>query len=152
MNMFANAPRISGRRLSRVSCGPTSIPSIPRLARFDQGAGGRLGAGHRWALLSAADARHVDRRLCLPGLAHHRNAGGQLSRHAAGLDRRRRRGHDADRCADALRLDHRPHQDRRAAGLRRRSQDSGWLQGHAAVATGARRPRRSRSRSIRQST
>ncbi len=38
--------------------------------------------------------------------------------------------------ANALCLDHRPHQDRRAAGLRRGSQDPGRLQDHAAVAMG----------------
>ena len=51
----------------------------------------------------------------------------------------------ADRRAHAVCLDHRPHQDRRAARLRRGAQDPGRLQGHAAVATGASRPSRSRS-------
>ena len=47
-----------------------------RVAGSDQGADDRLGARYRRALLSAADARHVDRRVCVAGLAHHRNAGG----------------------------------------------------------------------------
>ena len=51
------------------------------------------------------------------------------------------RGHAAHRRADALRLDHRPHQDRRPAGLRRGAQDPGGLQDHAAVANGARHPK-----------
>ena len=46
------------------------------------------------------------------------------------------RGNAAHRCADALCLDHRPHQDRRPAGLRRRPQDPGRLQDHAAVRVG----------------
>ena len=50
-----------------------------------EGAGGRLRARHRRALLSAADARHVDRCLCLARLAHHRNASRQLPGHAARL-------------------------------------------------------------------
>ncbi len=40
------------------------------------------------------------------------------------------------RRADALCLDHRPHQDRRARGLRRGPQDPGRLQDHAALAMG----------------
>ena len=45
-------------------------------------------------------------------------------------------GHAAHRRADAVCLDHRPHQDRRPAGLCRRPQDPGRLQGHAAVRVG----------------
>ena len=48
----------------------------------------------------------------------------------------------AHRRADAVCLDHRPHQDGRPGGLRRGAQDSGGLQGHAALATGARHPSR----------
>ena len=40
------------------------------------------------------------------------------------------------RGADAVYLDHRPHQDRRGGGLPRGTQDSGRLQGHAALAVG----------------
>ena len=69
---------------------------------------------------------------------------GNFADRAAGLERRRLpAGRHADRRADALCLDHRPHQDRRAAGLRRGPQDPGGLQDHAAVATGARPPSRS---------
>ena len=46
-----------------------------------------LGAGHRRALLPAADARHVDRRVRLAGLAHDRHAGRQLPGRAARLER-----------------------------------------------------------------
>ena len=68
---------------------------------------------------------------------------------AAGLERHRSGGHDADQRADALCLDHRPHQDRWAAGLRGRSQDSGGLQDHAAVAMGQDAPAGQRRRSTR---
>ena len=88
-----------------------------RLARPDQGADDRIRARYAWALLPAADARHVDRRVRVPGLAHDRNAGRRLCRDAAGLERLaagRRRSH---RRADALCLDHRPHQDRRTGRL-----------------------------------
>ena len=57
------------------------------VARPDEGADGRLGAGHRRPLLSPADARHVDRRVRLAGLAHDRHAGGQLPGDAAWLER-----------------------------------------------------------------
>ena len=106
----------------------------------------------RRALLPAADARHVDGRVRVAGLAHDRHAGRQLPRHAAGLEAGyafaeiQASGHAAHRRADALCLDHRPHQDRRPAGLRRRSQDPGRLQDHAALANGARRRSRSRSK------
>ena len=60
----------------------------------------------------------------------------QLPRHAAGLDADGARRVHPHRRADALCLDHRPHQDRRAGGLRRRPQDPGRLQDHAAVAMG----------------
>ena len=42
-------------------------------------------------LLSAADARYVDGRLRIAGLAHDRNPGGQFPRYAAGLERQRSR-------------------------------------------------------------
>ena len=58
---------------------------LQRLARSDQGADGRLGARYRRPLLPVADARHVDRRVRLAGLAHHRHRGRQLSRHAPWL-------------------------------------------------------------------
>ena len=54
----------------------------------------------------------------------------------------------AHRCADALCLDHRPHQDRRPCRLRCRAQDPGRLQDHAAVAMGQGARERPRSRSI----
>ena len=62
------------------------------------------------------------------------------------------RGRAADRRPDPLCLDHRPHQDRRSGGLRRRPQDPGGLQDHAACRAGASLPSRSRSRSTRAST
>ena len=45
-------------------------------------------------------------------------------------------GFTRDQSADALCLDHRPHQDRWPCRLRRRAQDPGRLQDHAAVAMG----------------
>ena len=41
----------------------------------------------QWALLPAADARHVDRRVRVSRLAHDRNRGRRFPRHAAGLER-----------------------------------------------------------------
>ena len=123
-----------------------------RLAGPDQGAGDRLGARYAWALLPAADARHVDRRVRVPRLAHDRNPGRRLRRDAARLERHASGGRRSHRRADALRLDHRPHQDRRTGRLRRRAQDPGRLQDHAAVATGARPPSRSSEPSIPGST
>ena len=123
-----------------------------RLAGPDQGAGDRIRARYAWALLPAADARHVDRRFRVPGLAHDRNPGRRLCRDAAGLDRLaagRRRSH---RRADALCLDHRPHQDRRTGRLRRREQDSGRAQDHAAVELGQDRRAGRRNRRSRRST
>src|SRR5271166_4238035 len=103
---------------------------------------------YAWALLPAADARHVDRRFRVPRLAHDRNAGRRLCREAAGLERLaagRRRSH---RHSHALCLDHRPHQDRRAGRLRGREQASGRAQDHAAVELGqGRRADRGRRRS-----
>ena len=45
------------------------------LPRPLQGTDGGLGAGYRRALLPPADARHVDRRVRVAGLAHDGNAG-----------------------------------------------------------------------------
>ena len=101
-----------------------------------QGADDRLRARHRRTLLSPADARHVDQRLRLARLAHDRNAGRQLPDRAAALERHGSRRRHAHRCADALCLDHRPHQDRRPAGLRGGAPDPGRLQDHAAVRMG----------------
>ena len=55
-----------------------------RLARFDQGAGGRFSPGHRRTLLSPAYARHVERCVRLAGLAHHGNASRKFPRHTPG--------------------------------------------------------------------
>ena len=87
-------------------------------------------------LLSAADARHVDRRVRLPRLAHDRNPGRRLCRGAAGLERITAGGRGPPRRADALCLDHRPHQDRRPGRLRRRPRDPGGFQDLATVALG----------------
>jgi hypothetical protein len=86
--------------------------------------------------LPAADAGYVDRRVRIARLAHDGNDGRQFPRHAARLGRHRPRRIHTNQSANALCLDHRPHQDRRAAGLRRGSQDPGRLQDHAAVAMG----------------
>ena len=162
--------RRQGRRHSRADehvCQPPRVPAgghegrgpaelrhavFQRLAGPDQGADDRLGPRYAWALLPAADARHVDRRVRLPGLAHHRNPGRRLCRGAAGLERLAAGGRGSHRRAHALCLDHRPHQDRRAGRLRRREQDPGRLQDHAALATGARPPSRWSAPSIPAST
>ena len=146
MNTFANVPAFPTADMRAVVRPNFDTLYSSGLARPDQGADGRLGAGYRRALLSPADARHVDRRLRVARLAHHRHAGGQLPRRAARLAAGSARqadrgvqapeGHPAHRRADAVCLDHRPHQDRRPAGLRRGPQDPGRLQDHAAVAVG----------------
>ncbi len=136
MNTFANVAGIpDGGHEGR---GPAELRHavFQRLARPDQGADDRLGPRHAWALLPAADARHVDRRVRLARLAHDRNPGRRLCRGAAGLERVVAGGRGSHRRADALCLDHRPHQDRRPGRLRRRPRDPGGLQDHAAVALG----------------
>ena len=109
---------------------------LERLARSHQGAGRRVGARYGRALLPAADARHVDRRIRFARLADDRHRCRQFPRDAARLGRNRASRFRAHRRADALCLDHRPHQDRRTGRLRHRSQNSGRLQDHAALAMG----------------
>ena len=85
-----------------------------------------------------------------PGWRTTGTASGQFhrrsSRLAARLERSADRGvqtperHPTHRCFDAIRLGHRPNQDGRSKGLRCCSQDPGGLQGHAALASSARRP------------
>ena len=86
MNMFVNVPEYPPANFKGVVRSEFRHAVLDRLARPDEGAGGHFGAGHRRALLSPADARHVDGRVCLAGLADHRHAGGQLPGHAARLD------------------------------------------------------------------
>ena len=132
-----------------------------RVARSHQGARHRLRAGHGRALLPPADARHVDRCVRLPGLAHHGNAGPGVPDCAAGMAARsegkaRRgvqapEGNSAHRCADAARLDHRPHKDGRPGRLCRGQQDPGGIEDHGRCRNGAGRREQSRSRPIRPS-
>ena len=123
-----------------------------RLARPDQGADDRIRARYAWALLPAADARHVDRRVRLAGLAHDRNPGRRLCRDAAGLERLAAGGRRSHRRAHALCLDHRPHQDRRTGRLRRREQDPGRASRSRRCRAGARPPSRWSAPSIPAST
>ena len=59
-----------------------------RLAGSDERTYDRLGPQYRRALLSPADARYVDQRICLARLAHHRNSAATSSScHPAGPDR-----------------------------------------------------------------
>ena len=81
---FANVGAFPTRRHEGRGPAELRYALFERLARSDQGAGGRLGAGHRRPLLSPADARHVDRRVRFAGLAHDGNGSGQLPRQAAG--------------------------------------------------------------------
>ncbi len=126
-NMFVNVPAFptADMRVGR----PAELRHavLQRLARHDEGAHGRVRPRHRRALLPAADARHVDRRIRLARMAYDRHGSGDLSRDAAGLAagsaRPRHRGvqaasqHTAYRGADAVRVDHRAHEDRRAGRL-----------------------------------
>ena len=54
----------------------------------------------------SANARYVDRCICLARLAHDGDSGGKFSHHSARLERSRSFGNDADQRADALCLDH----------------------------------------------
>ena len=117
---YSQHPGIPKRGLEGGGPAELRYSLFQRLARPDQGAGDRVRARYAWPLLPVADARHVDRRLRVPWLAHDRNPVRRFCRDAAGMDRcasGRRRSH---RRADALCLDHRPHQDRRTGRLRRR--------------------------------
>ena len=84
---FVQRSGVSHRRLKQVVSAQFRHAVFLWLARSHQGADGRLGPRHGRALLSAADARHVDGRLRVAGLAHHGNASGQFPRHTAGLER-----------------------------------------------------------------
>ena len=117
---FRQHPGIPKRGLEGGGPAELRYSLFQRLARPDQGAGDRVRARYAWPLLPVADARHVDRRLRVPWLAHDRNPVRRFCRDAAGMDRcasGRRRSH---RRAHALCLDHRPNQDRRTVRLRRR--------------------------------
>ena len=119
-------------------------------------------AGHRWTLLSAADARHVDRCLCVAGLANDGHQGRDLSdnarRLAAGSARQvcrgvqASKGHPAHRRANALCLGDRPHQDRRPAGLSLRFTRSRPATRSRRFRNTAKRRSRSKSRSTQAST
>ena len=118
------------------------------VARPDRRADDRLGAGHRRALLPAADAGHVDGRLRRARQAHQRHRRRPLRRRAARLARRaagRRRRIDAP---TPVRLDHRPHADQRPRGLRRpctRSRTATPSRPLSPLGQGAAAGRRSRS-------
>ena len=85
MNTLRQCWSISHRRHARRGAAEFRYALFERLARFDQGADGRLSARHRRPLLPPAHARHVDRRVRFPGLAHHGDGSGQLPRHASRL-------------------------------------------------------------------
>ena len=86
MNMFVNVPAFPTADMQGGRAAELRYALFQRLARSDEGADGRLGARHRRPLLSAADARHVDRCVRLARLADDRHGSGDLSR------RRRRAG------------------------------------------------------------
>ena len=127
MNTFVNVGRISAGQFQRRRAVQLRHAVFRFLAGHDQGACRHLGTRYQWTILSAADARHVDRRLCITGLANDGHQGGDLSGDAPGLAARSARqirrgvqaseGYPAHRRADALCLAHWPHQDRRPAGL-----------------------------------
>ena len=154
-------PGIPGRRYAGRRPPQLRHALFERLAGPDQGAGRRLRPRHRRPLLPPAHARHVDGRLRFARLADDRHRCRQLPGDAARLAARSPRqvrrvqaaqGHPADRCADALRLDHRPHQDRRPVGLRCGPQDPGGLQDHPALAMGQGAQAPSNTSPIRPST
>ena len=110
-------PRISAGNFQGRGAAQLRHALLIRLARHDEGTGGDLRARHRRPLLPAAHARHVDRRLRLARLAHHRHHGGGLPRHPARLVRQGAGWRDPDPRPHALCLDHRSHQDRRPCRL-----------------------------------
>ena len=87
MNRFANVGAFPTADMKVVVTAEFRYALFERLARSDQGADGRLRARHRRALLPPADARHVDRRVRLAGLAHDGNGSRQFPRHASRLER-----------------------------------------------------------------
>ena len=111
MNMFVNVPAFPPADLKSVV--RANFDTLYSIAWLDltKEPHGRLGAGHQRTLLSPADARHVDGRFRIARMAHDRNAGGQLSDHAAWMERYRSCRNDAYQCADAVCLGHRPHED-----------------------------------------
>ena len=70
MNMFVNVPEYPPADFKGVVRSNFDTLYSVVMARHDEGAPRHLGSGYRWTLLSAADARHVDRRLCVAGLAN----------------------------------------------------------------------------------
>ena len=88
MNMFTNVPDVSACRLKGRRAAELRHALFHRVSGSDQRADGRLGPRHGRALLSPADARHVDGRVRVAGLAHDRNAGRQLPDRAARLEAR----------------------------------------------------------------
>ena len=142
MNMFSNVPEYPAADFKGVVRSNFDTLILQRMAGHDQRTRRDLRTGYQWPLLPAADARHVDRRVCFAGLANDGDQGRDIpdyaARLAAGSARQVCGGiqaserDPADRSANTLCLGDRPDQDRRPAGLRCSSQDPGRLQGRPA--------------------
>ena len=74
--------RISAGRFQRCRALQLRYAVFRLMAGHDQGARRHLGSGYRRTLLSAADARHVDRCLCVAGLADDGHQGRDVPDHA----------------------------------------------------------------------
>ena len=133
MNTFANVPAYPTAADRAVVQAQLRHAVFQRMAGLDQGADDRVSARHRRPLLSPADARYVERRVCIARLAHDGHSGGKLPHHSTQLERRNSFGNDTHRRADALCVDYRADKNGRAAGLRCSSQDTSRLQNHATL-------------------
>ena len=84
MNYFANIQEFPAADNARGGTAELRHALFQRLARPDQGAGHRVCPRYWRPLLSAADARHVDRRVRVAGLAHDGEGRGQFPCNASG--------------------------------------------------------------------
>ena len=84
MNTFVNVPEYPPADFKGVVRSNFDTLYSDLVARHDQGAGRHLRSGHRWTLLPAADAGHVDRCLRIAGLANDGHQGRDISGDAPG--------------------------------------------------------------------
>ena len=85
MNMFSNVPEYPPADFKGVVRSNFDTLYSSRVAGHAERARRDLRTGYRWALLPAADARHVDRRVCFAGLANDGDQGRDIPDYAARL-------------------------------------------------------------------